>query len=58
MQSIGLGSSWPYRNLGDHEISITASVLRSLSIPPNSGRKAQIQINLLQILQVKLLDYS
>ena len=52
VQALGLGSKWPYRDLGAEEVSISASVLRGFKIAPNSGAKVNLTFTLGQILSV------
>ncbi|KAI8922175.1 FtsX-like permease family-domain-containing protein [Powellomyces hirtus] len=49
--NLGLGVTWPYRDLGDGEISVTASLLRKIKVQPNSGQQLTLTISLGDVLK-------
>ncbi|KAI9209917.1 uncharacterized protein BJ171DRAFT_609452 [Polychytrium aggregatum] len=51
---IGLASSWPYQELSQGQISITASLLPQIHVEPNSNQNATVQLALADYLQLSL----
>ena len=51
-QSIGLGTSWTHRALGQGEVHVTSSTLRALGLEPNAGNRVNIIVDANALLQV------
>ncbi|KND05187.1 uncharacterized protein SPPG_08881 [Spizellomyces punctatus DAOM BR117] len=50
-KEIGLGSSWPYRDLKEGEISVTASLLQKMRVKPNSGERMNLTVSLADVVK-------
>jgi hypothetical protein len=51
-----IGRGWPYRFLGEGEAHITSSLLYSLNVPPNEGRRLRLDIGFGKLLSTFGLD--
>jgi len=45
-----LASHWPFRKLGNNEILLSSSLIRTLHVQPNAGQTITLQFNFTNIL--------
>jgi len=49
-KSIGLASHWPFRKLGNNEILLSSSLIRTLHVQPNAGQTITLHFNFTNLL--------
>ncbi|ORX82075.1 hypothetical protein BCR32DRAFT_292904 [Anaeromyces robustus] len=49
-KEIGLASHWPFRKLGNNEILLSSSLIRTLHVQPNAGQTITLQFNFTSLI--------
>lgn len=57
-KEIGLASHWPFRKLGNNEILLSSSLIRTLHVQPNAGQTITLNFNLTELVTTVLPDFN
>ncbi|ORX53870.1 hypothetical protein BCR36DRAFT_348918 [Piromyces finnis] len=57
-KEIGLASHWPFRKLGNNEILLSSSLIRTLHVQPNAGQTITLSFNITSLISEQYPDFK